>query len=583
MIRWKYFVTRLALLAILTIASSLFWDPSLKWSIVKFAKAACGSRIDIGKLDSQLMNTNLDIKELAVADPKRADKNLLQASSVHFDLDTSQLLRRRFLINQGELLGLRFGTPRNLDSVDETLDPASTETPWEDRIRGIGDQWFENATTVFRADLEEDLESPRLGRELIERYPREYKRLAAQADELRERIQQIKQLALQSQQDPRQAAALVEQIMKESQQVRGDIRTASDQYQRLDQQLRADKRAIAQAKDADKAALKEKLRWENWDADKLSEYLLGPEMGKYAGTAFRWIEWGRSIYSTNGGSGGPSRGTNVKLPGIGDVPQFLIENLKLDGATNVDGQAVQFTGLARGITSQPELYGRPTEIQLSTRGTAQISATAQLDYSQAVPKERILVNGPRLQQPQRRIGRDDGLSVTVPASPAHLWMLMDFAGEDLSGELVWKQTDVSLQPRLDERFGGQYLNDILQSSLSELKAVEAALELSGTMENPRWHVRSNLGSQLTERFNGVVRQEIHRRGQAVLATADRDLTNQIAKLDGLVAKEQQQLNQLLNELGGSNLLKSFMGGRTPRLGNLLDGSRGKLNQLLKRN
>ena len=92
-------------------------NPLLKWAMVRGGTQALGAKVEIGVLRSLLHRTAFQLHGVQVADPRSPMQNLFEVQQATFDLDTSQLLRRRLVV-RGSLLWHAFARaePRSLAS-----------------------------------------------------------------------------------------------------------------------------------------------------------------------------------------------------------------------------------------------------------------------------------------------------------------------------------------------------------------------------------------------------------------------------------------------------------------------------------
>ena len=71
------------------------------------------AKVDIARLDTSLLQGRMQIRGIQIADPRNTDKNLLQFKTADLQLDRSALLKRKFIVQQARLSGVRFNQLRS--------------------------------------------------------------------------------------------------------------------------------------------------------------------------------------------------------------------------------------------------------------------------------------------------------------------------------------------------------------------------------------------------------------------------------------------------------------------------------------
>ncbi|OHB81411.1 MAG: hypothetical protein A2V98_20605 [Planctomycetes bacterium RBG_16_64_12] len=550
MIRWSYAAPRLLLLGTLMVLLWVGLNPLVRWAIVSAGQSVTSAKVEIGQVETSLLRTELRLTDVRAADPQAPMRNLVEAGQITLALDTGALLGRKLVVREGRASGLRFGTDRETSGA---LDPAADwkiELP-RIQLAELGQQWLDRLAEMLQQELVEQvegLESVRLVKDLVERWPVEYERLEARADSLRRRIDQLRKLSQAPGSDPlsvlstcRQAASELEEIQREIAQLRSEI-------DRLHEQVLADKDAVEQAKEQDLRKIQQTLRLADLNAETFSEYLLGKELSETVVTLARWVHWGRQYLPTKVDSREPvrSRGVDIVFPGVRPQPDFLVRSLVLDGEGQLAGHRFQFLGTAAGITTQPEIYGRPVVLKAQVRAETSLAVEAVLDHTGETPHDRITIDCPELKQPERVLGRPGQLALSVSPGSTHLWVSLDLEGEALSGQLLIQQQPVELIPDLAAAYGGRRLAASLQTAMSEVREIRVVADLSGTLQKPDWKLRSNLGPQLAGALDGLFERELEARRQELIAYVRGQVEDELARFEQTLLAKRDELFGKLN-------------------------------------
>jgi uncharacterized protein (TIGR03545 family) len=543
MIRWSYVMPRLVLLAAIVLALWVGLNPLVHWAIVSAGQSAALAKVEIGKVETSLWRTELRLTDVCVANPQSPMHNLVEADQITLALDRDALLRKKYVVREGRVRGLRLGTDRDASgALDVEWNVELPQLP----LAGSGQEWLDQLAEILEQELldqAEKLESVQLVKELIERWPREYEQMGARADSLKGRIDHLRRLSESREGNPlrvvetcQQAAAEIETIQSEMAELRGEI-------DRLARQVLLDRNAVVRAKNRDVETIRNTLRVENLNGEAFSEYLLGPELSETVLTVAKWADWGRKYLPGKTDAPEPvrSRGVDVLLPGVRQYPGFLIESLALDGEGELGGRRFRFAGTATGITTQPEIHGQPLVFRAQVDAGTAVAVEAVIDRTGEAPHDRITISCPRIEQPERVLGTPGRLALVVSPSQMHLWASFDLKGESLSGQVLVRQTPVELVPDLSPAYGGPRLAESLEVAMREIRELRVAVDLSGTLKKPGWQLRSNLGPQLASALDGLLRRELEARREQLAAYVEAQVEGQLAQLERAIASQQQAL------------------------------------------
>jgi len=573
MIRWSYLLPRLALAVMLLVAAWWLKDPLLRWLVVESGEEFVRAKIDVGQLRTSVVQTELELRDIAVADPRATMKNLFEAESLRLSVEKLPLANRKLVIREGEIHGLRFGTerttsgelgPRWLPRIpgltfpgDEIRDVA---TQVEARARQLLQQWLGLCGGLLDQQLDrefEQLESVRLARELGQRWQAEYQRWEAQLAGDKARIDQVRRNVQSPDGEPLRRIEQARDALEQLRAIERNLTQFGPEMEHLKRQVAQDRDAMQAAQQRDLERLRQRFHLEQFDAEHLTDYFLGPELGPRVREIARWVVWGRTHFprrTEEGPCPGPERqrGRDILFPITGKTPDFLARELAVDGWIDYMNQRYRFEGQVMGLTSQPDVYGEPTTLKLAIAGTTPMRIEAVVDHTQIVPRERILFDCPALAQPQRTLGRPEEIALSIAPGSAHLWVLLDLQGERLSGKLQLRQEQLELRPEVAARYGGAVITKGLQAAASRITAVQVVVDLAGTLQQPKWSVRSDLGPQLGAALNWLVQSELNARQEQILASFRQRLQQDLAAFDRLLSGRQQELVGTL-QMGNTEL------------------------------
>ena len=552
MINWKYVAPRLAVVIAVALFLWLGLNPLLHHWLVSGGQAVTGAKVDIGRVRTSVLATELRVDDLQVADPADPLKNLFAADELVLDVDSTALLRRQIVVEEGRLSGLRIGGARTtsgeLEAGERLKLPIDLQLSG-DQMAQFGRRWLQYAGEMLVEQLVAELETVRLTNELLHRWPAEYGRLEARGDALRRRVEALRRAVSEASRNPLRNIETIRTAADEVAAIEQQLHELRSEADRLHHQARRDHASLRAAQQRDVARVKRTLKLEQLDPQALSDYLLGEEQSRRLAELISWIEWGRRHLPQSDDDSGfepeRARGENILFAGLEQTPDFLIRSLVLDGTGTFAGRRLQYKGTASGLTNQPARYGKPMVLRLQTSGEAQLLVEAVFDRTGRLPHDRVTIHCPAIAQPQRLLGNQEQLALAVAPSNLQLTAFVELKGDYIAGQIIVKQQDLRLTPHVADKFGGPQLAAGLSSALDKIDTLEAQVNLSGSLQKLEWKVESNLGPRLAAAISNAFQQQIDTRLDALAADVERRAAGEVQRFEQtLLARQKEALEKL---------------------------------------
>ncbi|MHB8897208.1 MAG: TIGR03545 family protein [Thermoguttaceae bacterium] len=548
MIRWKYAVPRLLLLLTILLAVYLGLNPLLKWAVESLGEQVFSLRVDVGSIDASPARTEIRIRDFAVANPKSPNTNLLDADRIILSLDTNALLRRKFVVRKGHIEGLRLRSQR--ETVAEPID----HWQWDvtgDRLKQEAEAWLKTLSESLGEKLEaevNDLESVQLAKELLASWPEEYQQLEARVEALKVRAENLRTLFRTRPQNLAAGLQHYQKTLAEVQQLQQELKSLGVEIDSLPDRVRSDRETIVAATRRDVKRMEDRFQSIRLDRETITGYFLGPEMGRRVVKITDWVRQVRSHFPELDPEPERQRllGTNILFAGRRPQPDFLVESLRLDGETTIDGKVYSFSAAAAGLTNQPKIYGRPAEIRARLVGDAQFEVHAVLDRSGECPVDQVVIDCPNLALPETSLGREDSLALTFRPGNTHLWASLRLSGDRIAGTMLIRQSGVELRPKVADALGGRRLADALATATESLNEIEVQVDLAGKLAGPEWVVRSNFGDRLAEGLNRAAAVELEYRKRQAAQFVQEQADRELSKFRNRLAMDEEILMSRLN-------------------------------------
>ena len=111
-IRWSFLIITAIIIALIAILNILFFDKILKKIIISAGQTAVGAKVEIDYLKTSFKNCSVTINGFRAADKNNYFKNLVDIEKIRFDVRFAPLLRKKVVIDEMSVDGLRWQTDR---------------------------------------------------------------------------------------------------------------------------------------------------------------------------------------------------------------------------------------------------------------------------------------------------------------------------------------------------------------------------------------------------------------------------------------------------------------------------------------
>ena len=575
---WTYLFPRLIIVALIGLVVWLSTDTLMRRALVAHVQAVTGAKVDVGQLRMNLNEGKVFLDELQVADPRNTDLNLFQADMAYLDVDFASLLRRKIKITGGRTSNLRFGSPR---TVSGRLPGRLTQSPTDVRTfegpklpsnsslatavktnseaTGPESQWLDRLQEQIVTNEAPKLQAAGTIDVLAKNWSPMLTKTSEQLQQINQQIDQLK-LSFKDyddnplRQDFESTLAQINSLLQQTKLVR-------DRLAAMRQQADSDKLKLTAAQQADLRAIEQLASIQSFDGDTITQLLLVRSQQNRVDEIVDWFQWFRDAVPSieQDFHPQPIRGLDVMIPsryGKTTSPDFLIEELDIEGAGHFAGQFLNFAGKLNHLCSQPTRYSEPTSFDLRAQGKHHFVVKCNLDRRSDAPSDSLEVRCPDLQIDQEPLGTDRSMLVTVgPNIKLQADVRLKAIGDSLAGDLVFRHSNVSLHvDQLHSIAGGTEMALRLNQELSALNQFDTRVTVSGTIDNYQMKIESDLGNRVAQSMNqvseAIQRQHLAKRRQEWQDTAERkaiDLTAQIDEALRSLTSTAQVTNQWLEQ------------------------------------
>lgn len=567
--RWSYILTRGIVVASVWAFFTFAFDPILRYSAITAGQQAVQAKVEIASLQTSFFPPKISITNVAAANRNKPGTNILEFESMNGDIDGLALMHGSYVLDKAVVNGLTWNTPRDDDGLlPDSPPPEESEGPgFGDQLEKYGKAW---ANDIFdRAKLEYDprnLESVRLAQQLEVEWKTDFDGLEARIKNVDDAGRQLKQLVDQSKRmNPVQRVEAYRRIANDSSRLLREVSTIRDDLKVLPKKAEGDLGDLDEARKRDQAEIKRKVEELVLDGDKLSEFLLGPTVHHRIRNALAWLDWGSKQASKFSDTPKPERqrGDDIFFPLANPLPKHLARLIEVNGQGKIGGDQMAVQGTIVDVSSDPQLYGKPTIVRMNGKGEADVQMKAELDRTQDIPANILDVAYILDEATTSKLGDDDSLTVEVRAGSTRWNIHIETVGDELTGRVVMIQAPVLLIPEM--KADDETLSRLITASMQDIDRIDATVELSGTIKKPRLNLKTNLGESISNGVKQGFGREVSAQKDALIAKLDAQVSE---KQNGLVGMFRGKYGDIFEQL---NLRQSVIQDLIPKVaGRTLD-------------
>ena len=479
--RLRYLIPRFIIVAILWVFFTFAFDPLVRYGVIASCESVVGARVDLKKFRTGFFPPKVDLKSVNIANHFRPGKDLLEFENANLNFHGNALLRKQFVIESGEISGIRIGDLRDDDGQLPESEGGSVLDGYSDRFKETGAAWIDDLAEQAKLELDPNkLETYQVGEQVRDKWEQRIKSLRGEVAVLEPQLKNVEALVRAAKHE--KPVTQIQQYTlaaNNSQTIFQTAQTLTAQFQGFPNEVRQDLARLNQARLNDQARIKAKADLLKPDPVKITELLFGPEMTDKLKNALSWFSTAKQykeVLTDDGSDPTRYRGSFVSFPLFEKHPTFLMKKLNLSGFFTLDGEELPFRATVGGITSDPVVLGKPAELQLAVGSDLQLRA--QFDRTGAQAIDRLVLTS-RTQNPASSLlGDEKSLAVNVLAGLSQWDCNFQLVDEKLTGRINLAQTGVKMAAQ-GEKIKHPVMQRVLADVLSSISDLDCSLNVSG--------------------------------------------------------------------------------------------------------
>ena len=564
-IRWKGLIPFVAVVAMFAVFFVFYADIAIRKTVELAGTGIVGAKVELDSAKFSFQPLGVKLNRLQVTNPDEPMRNAVEIKHMNLSLDGAALLRRKVIIENMRMDGLRLNTarkssgalPKTVKSADSTPAPQEQkkdeeevalpafDTPDVNEILSREPLKTEELADAFQqqvddtekswAQLEQSLPDQKRMDGYGQRFDAARSVNTKDLKAVRDAINDLKQLR-------KDISADIESVKKARKQVSNDVK-----------KLETDFKALKDAPKEDYERIVGKYTLSDEGLANISHLLFGPQIREYTRLALHWyrrLEPYLSTLKSEESEPQPQRATgiNVRFKEFNPIPDFLIKTIH----ASVQIEAGEFEGSILNVTAEQHITGKPTTLKFvaeKLKGIKSIKLTGNFDHirpEQAVDTIKFSMN--EYDMEEHTITHTDDIKVR-------------FADAKSTTDVVAVLKNGKLEADLNANFHSIVYNNehsnndmakLLSNAISDVSSFNITGELSGTLDDLDTNIKSDLDQRLsdalkarTDELVGEFKQELR---DKVDAKTREPIEQAREKLDTAKNQVEQELDKRKQEM-----------------------------------
>lgn len=570
--RWRGIFALAFGLAVVATVWLLFGKIWIRHTLQDSASQSLGTEVDIAGLGLDLVNASVELRGIAIADPRDSSRNIVEAKTARVVLLPDALVEQKIVIRELTLDGVRANTrratparamkggfaPRALQALGQWRQqfnvPLLSLTP-VDTIKALVLDPKQLATVKRASELAARGDSLRgVVAKGVQGIPLRETLDSAQALLSRLNGQTPRSLGLAGTRnaidDIRRFSGRIDSIHRRVDALYTSARSGVDS-------LVAGARTLDDARHADYDFARGLLKLPTIDAPNIGPALFGHVSIDAFEQTMYWVSLARE-YAPPGllprETPGPKRvrraGSTIHFVKQAVYPRFLLQNanVAVSLGDEVGAGRGDYRLAASNVTTEPALVGKPTRVSFdrSAAGSAveSFGVNASIDHAGTTPSELVEL-------------RAEGVSLPkfpLPATPlladfgrARSAIRLEMKGDAVSGTWTLAAPGVSWSMDPTRTRALNPMEQLVTRVIQSVHDVNLTADIGGTLTAPRLTVRSNLDRAVADGVKSVVGTEVAKAEARVHAQVDSIAEQAVAPVRARAAELRAEVDRRATE------------------------------------
>ena len=600
-IRWSFVIPTVIIIAAIIVFNIMFFDVILKKAFISTGEMIFGAKVEIGSVKTKFSKMSIAINDLKCANRNDYFKNLIDIDYIKFDVRFSPLLRKKFIIDEMTVSGLKWQTERKTSGQ---LPPRKEKKFEKKKKDGMFSKMFEAAKAktvsefnqlpsvtaykeiedlinnfdvnklIDKAQLESVKQIEQKTKDLQTKYENYQKKIESydvnkKAEEIKTQVDEISKTKVSGIADVAKAAKNVEKLKG----YKKEIDTMLDDLNNIKKDVSENINFAKEAKSAinkDIENISSKLSIPSLNLKNISKILFGNQWVSRVETVMYYMalikqympEKKEEVQERQ-----RARGRDILFK-LKQYPTLLISLINISGSTN---EKLDFAGVIKNICSSPSMIANPLTVEIKGDNKIQsVFVSALFDHRTENSKDTFAVQVSGLPAKMLNVPQNEYLPLV---DTGKMKVNADFALLNNSFDCKANINLTEIQKKnLNDIDGNlKYLAEITNSITNFSVTASAKYQTNNSENDMDFNITSDIDTKIlaaiSKMFSSKVnaaKEKISKELNKIVAEQTKNIQNEIDKqkenLLGQISSKTNVLNDVeksINEAISKNSKKSL--------------------------
>lgn len=564
--RKKGIIFLAALIAIIFILSLIFTDWWVENQLEKYGSAIVGAKVEIDDFSFSIIGLNVNWNRLQVTDPQNTMTNLFETDKCEFDMALEPLFSKKFIIENFELQGLRFGTPRETDGKLSKKEKEAQEkmpefvTTLQRNLENEAAQMpvFQMGQLGKKLNVDSiyalvDLKSPQkidsLQSSFRQRFEQWENRFQELPDEqeltaIRNKLSAIEPGKIKEVNELQNALKNVNEVQKQLNDYKQNYQSIKSDFDADLKNIKATNNVVQDWIQADYRRALSLAKLPDLSVQNIAKLVFGKRLidkyhliTRYVGTARYYA--GRFKPEPKKESPPRLEGMDIHFGTPEELPKFWIQNIGLSGEIL---QGLQLSGAAANIVSNQKVIGEPTTFSLGgQKERTSVKIDGLFDYLEDTAKENFTLNFEGISLNDVKLTDFPLLPSRIESGIANLQANINFNGNNFASTVRFAGSQLRFAKAETSEDADPRLVRVRKSLMQAIKEINFTANVEQSEGNFKFNLRSNLDNLLADQLKNLVSKEVEQARRSIEQRIDQEVGKYKEELNTLIAQNEEKL------------------------------------------
>jgi len=512
------------------------------------------AKVDIQAVDIAYSPFSITITNLQATDARQPMTNMFEIARINFSLSISDLIYKKFIVDNMSLSGIRLNSPRKTSGLIKSPKKEQQQKAQQNgfdlpniAFPDIDDILSKEPLTSEKliSELNLDIKNTQKNWQLINEDISDTDRWTRHEKQYNQIQKDLKGNFTQKLQAIKSAKKLSKDLKAEAKKISQARKTVSSDLSRLNNDFKTAKKSPKE----DIKRIKDKYSINKLNAGNITELLFGSKAAEWvrlAQTGYERIKpyIGDDEKSNEEQQEIPVRasGKNIVFNEYNPRPGFYIHKISVDAITDRG----LFTGLITEVSSDQSINKQPTRFKLSGKDLKHSEKeviNGELNYiNKSTGFTEILYSVTKHQLIDYQVSKASSLPISIKKSYMDVAMKLRLHNGAVAGNsrLDFDKVDFNT----DNSGKVNSFSRMLANSLEEVNRFYLDIKFTGDIQKPKFKIRSDLDNRIGKQL----KSQLNKRKLAFETKLKSKIENKIKEPMKNLENELQQLNQIKDKL-----------------------------------